>query len=151
MHLQINTYFTRERQWFILTFTSTFVQREIRRLVFETWFSPFHFHGCAANAGHAEQALNFLIGVSDEGRREGRSRKGREKQRVARIALLLCADENPVYSLVNQCEKDGKEKIKKERWKKVLLMSYFLSIVDKKFLFRKDIVFGASKNMISLH
>lgn len=90
-----NIYFARERQWFILIFISTFVQREIRRLVFETWFSPFHFHGCAANAGHAEQALNFLISVSDEGRREGRSRKGREKQRVAQTALLFRADENP--------------------------------------------------------
>jgi len=108
-------------------FASTFVQREIWRLVFETWFSPFHFHGCAANAGHAEQALNFLIGVSDEGRREGRSRKeGREKQRVAQTVLLLRWE----FWLENRCEKGRKEKMEEKRWKRhiSIIFIYFLSI-----------------------
>jgi len=40
--------------------------------------------------------LNFLIGVSDEGRREGRSRKGSEtKSDTTRVVLLLFTDENP--------------------------------------------------------
>lgn len=48
------------------------------------------------NAGHVEPVLNFLIGVSDEGRREGRSRKGREtKSDTTRAVLLLFADKNP--------------------------------------------------------
>lgn len=48
------------------------------------------------NAGHVEPALNFLIGVSDEVRREGRSRKGREtKSDTTRAVLLLFIDGNP--------------------------------------------------------
>lgn len=47
------------------------------------------------NAGHVEPALNFLIGVSDEIRREERSRKGREiKSATTRSVLLLFIDKN---------------------------------------------------------
>lgn len=40
------------------------VHEEVRRLVFETWFSPFHFHGCAANEGtNAARATPRWAGV----------------------------------------------------------------------------------------
>lgn len=67
------------------------------------------------NAGHVEPALNFLIGVSDEGRREGRSRKGRETKNDYDKSCFIASSLTRIPARVD-AEKWEEKTMRKERY-----------------------------------